>query len=105
MDWKRSPTGPRERHPGQAAGHGGRIRHGREPRRKRTDGVAKRNPGFFDRVYALVSLIPYGKVATYGQIARLLGVPRAARTVGWAMHGNPTGSECPATASSREADL
>ena len=74
---------------------GGRIRHGREPRRKRTDGVAKRNPGFFDRVYALVSLIPYGKVATYGQIARLLGAPRAARTVGWAMHGNPHGERVP----------
>ncbi|MBC8447884.1 MAG: methylated-DNA--[protein]-cysteine S-methyltransferase [Chloroflexi bacterium] len=42
--------------------------------------------GFFDRVYRLVCLIPPGKVATYGQIAALLGHPRAARTVGWALH-------------------
>jgi len=34
-------------------------------------------------------------VATYGQIARLLGVPRSARVVGWAMHGNPHGARVP----------
>ena len=39
----------------------------------------------FERVYAAVRLIPRGSVATYGQIARLLGFPRAARQVGWAM--------------------
>jgi len=44
---------------------------------------------FFSRVYALVRKIPRGKVATYGQIARALGSPRAARTVGWAMHDCP----------------
>jgi len=42
--------------------------------------------GFFEQVYRLVSLIPPGKVATYGQIAALLTHPRAARTVGWALH-------------------
>jgi len=42
--------------------------------------------GFFDKVYRLVCLVPPGKVATYGQIATLLGHPRAARTVGWALH-------------------
>lgn len=52
-------------------------------------------PGFFDRVYALVARIPRGRVATYGQIARMLGAPRAARIVGWAMHGNPHGSRLP----------
>jgi methylated-DNA-protein-cysteine methyltransferase-like protein len=51
--------------------------------------------GFFDSVYALVRRIPRGKVATYGQIARLLGAPRSARVVGWAMHGNPSGSRIP----------
>ena len=45
--------------------------------------------GFFASVYALVRRIPRGKVATYGQIARLLGAPRSARVVGWAMHGTP----------------
>jgi methylated-DNA-protein-cysteine methyltransferase-like protein len=42
---------------------------------------------FFSRIYALVRRIPRGRVATYGQIARAVGAPGAARTVGWAMHG------------------
>lgn len=52
-------------------------------------------PGFFHRVHQLVSLIPSGKVANYGQIAGLLGEPRAARTVGWALHALPSGSDVP----------
>lgn len=44
---------------------------------------------FFDQVYEVVAGIPYGRVASYGQIARLLGRPRAAREVGWAMHNCP----------------
>ncbi len=44
------------------------------------------NPSFFDRVYAVVRQIPRGKVASYGQIAALLGYPQAARTVGWALN-------------------
>ncbi len=43
-------------------------------------------PSFFDRVYAVVRQIPRGKVASYGQIAALLGHPQAARTVGWALN-------------------
>lgn len=39
----------------------------------------------FERVYTLVREIPRGKVASYGQIARWLGWPRGARTVGWAL--------------------
>ncbi len=46
-------------------------------------------------MYALVAQIPRGKVATYGQIARLLGARRSARIVGWAMHGTPHGSLVP----------
>ena len=38
----------------------------------------------FDRV---VQAIPVGKVATYGQVARQAGMPRCARTVGYAMAG------------------
>jgi len=45
--------------------------------------------GHFSRVYALVAAIPSGQVTTYGQIASLLGDPRGARTVGWALHSNP----------------
>jgi methylated-DNA-protein-cysteine methyltransferase-like protein len=50
---------------------------------------------FFKQVYALVRCIPEGRVATYGQIARLLGQPHAARTVGWAMRETPEGSDVP----------
>lgn len=60
---------------------------------KRRLGV--RPPSFFRAVYAAVRRIPAGRVATYGQVARLLGAPRAARTVGWALHGNPHGSRVP----------
>jgi methylated-DNA-protein-cysteine methyltransferase-like protein len=64
-------------------------------RRMRRVGAGREHGGFFDRVYALVTRIPRGKVATYGQIARMLGAPRAARTVGWAMHDAPHGSRVP----------
>ena len=40
---------------------------------------------FFQAVYALVRTIPRGRVATYGQVAGLLGNPRGARAVGWAL--------------------
>ena len=49
----------------------------------------------FDKVYWIVRCIPAGKVATYGQIARLLGIPRGARTVGWALHSLPDDMEVP----------
>ena len=50
---------------------------------------------FYAVVYRLVAQIPMGKVATYGQIARLLGHPSAARAVGYALHALPTGSDIP----------
>ena len=43
-------------------------------------------PSFFERVWLVVSQIPRGKVASYGQIAAILGHPQAARTVGWALN-------------------
>ena len=43
----------------------------------------------FDKIYEVVKKIPYGKVATYGQIAMLAGNPRWARVVGYALHVNP----------------
>ena len=46
---------------------------------------------FFHQVYMVVEQIPYGKVVSYGQIARMLGRPRAAREVGWAMRHCPDG--------------
>ena len=45
--------------------------------------------GFFARAYDVVRQIPEGRVATYGQVARLVGEPRKARFVGFAMHSSP----------------
>lgn len=45
---------------------------------------------FYDEVYSVVIHIPKGKVATYGQIARILGSPKASRAVGYALHFNPS---------------
>jgi methylated-DNA-protein-cysteine methyltransferase-like protein len=52
-------------------------------------------PNFYTAVYRLVAQIPLGQVTTYGQIARWLGHPSAARAVGYALHALPTGSEIP----------
>lgn len=41
--------------------------------------------GFYEAVYALVELVPRGRVCTYGRIAAMLGSPRAARAVGYAL--------------------
>ena len=41
---------------------------------------------FFERVYNVVRLIPYGRVTSYGAIAKFLGAARSARMVGWAMN-------------------
>ena len=43
----------------------------------------------FVKIYDIVSQIPVGKVATYGQIAALAGMPKGARVVGWAMRAVP----------------
>jgi methylated-DNA-protein-cysteine methyltransferase-like protein len=45
--------------------------------------------GFFSRAYDVVRQIPKGRVATYGQVARVMGEPRKARFVGFAMHASP----------------
>lgn len=50
---------------------------------------------FFEEVYKIVRTIPKGKVMTYGQIAKLLGRPRSARIVGWALHSNPDSTNIP----------
>lgn len=50
---------------------------------------------FFESVYSIVRKIPKGKVATYGQIAALLGQPRKSKIVGWALHKNPYFGEVP----------
>ena len=49
----------------------------------------------YQRIYAVVRRIPRGRVASYGQVAELAGVPRHARQVGYARHHLPSESEVP----------
>ena len=51
--------------------------------------------GTHARIYKAVSRIPKGRVATYGQIARLAGLRGQARLVGYAMHALPAGTRVP----------
>lgn len=44
------------------------------------------NDSFFERVYEVTRLIPYGRVTNYGAIARCIGSPQSARMVGWALN-------------------
>jgi methylated-DNA-protein-cysteine methyltransferase-like protein len=55
----------------------------RTPSRRRPD--TPRAPKFARAVYAVVREVPRGKVVTYGQVAAILGHPRAARAVGTAL--------------------
>ena len=43
---------------------------------------------FFDKVYQVAKLIPFGRVTSYGAIATYLGAARSARMVGYAMNGS-----------------
>lgn len=49
----------------------------------------------FEKIYEVVRKIPYGRVATYGQVAMLAGNPRWARVVGYALHNNPDPQSIP----------
>jgi len=49
----------------------------------------------YARIYAVVQRIPRGRVASYGQIAELAGIPRHARQVGYALHHLPDDSGVP----------
>ncbi len=46
----------------------------------------KYDANFFERVYDLTRRIPFGKVTTYGAIARYIGSPQSSRMVGWALN-------------------
>jgi methylated-DNA-protein-cysteine methyltransferase-like protein len=48
---------------------------------------------FFDRVYEVTMLIPYGRITSYGAIARYLGSAMSARMVGWALNVSHTRPE------------
>ncbi|SFW59686.1 MGMT family protein [Cellulophaga fucicola] len=58
--------------------------------------MAADNQNFFERVYAVAEQIPFGKVTSYGAIAKYLGAARSARMVGWAMNASHLKDEIPA---------
>ncbi len=49
----------------------------------------------YARIYAAVSRVPRGRVATYGQVAGVAGLPGQARMVGYALSALPEGSRVP----------
>ena len=51
---------------------------------------------FFEQVYAIVRLIPYGRVTSYGAIAKALGSAQSSRMVGWAMNASHGTNDIPA---------
>ncbi len=51
--------------------------------------------GLRARIYEVVSQVPLGRVASYGQIAQIVGAGCDARMVGYAMHSVPAGSGVP----------
>lgn len=61
--------------------------YGSQIRGRGVVGVAE--DGFFEQCYEVVRQVPAGRVTTYGQVAALLGNPRRARFVGFAMHASP----------------
>ena len=65
-----------------------RLRVGREAPPPRTGSS-------YPRIYAVVTRIPRGRVATYGQVAAVAGMPHAPRVAGYALHALPESSPVP----------
>lgn len=61
---------------------------------KRTEKPKSVSP-LYRKIWNTVQRVPYGRVATYGQIAALAGHPRHARLVGYALHRLPEKSKVP----------
>jgi len=53
----------------------------------------KTNSDFFSMVFDVTKCIPYGRITSYGAIARYLGSGRSARMVGWALNSSHTNRE------------
>lgn len=51
--------------------------------------MVKKQDSNYTVIYGIIKKIPEGRVATYGQIARLAGLPGHARLVGYALHSSP----------------
>ena len=54
------------------------------------------NENFFEKVYDIVRQVPYGRVTSYGAIAKAIGAARSARMVGWAMNACHEREDIPA---------
>lgn len=52
--------------------------------------------GFFEKVYQVARQIPFGRVTSYGAIAKFLGTPKSARMVGWALNASKNDDSVPA---------
>ena len=51
---------------------------------------------FYKKVYGVVRKVPFGRVTTYGAIARFIGSPSSSRVVGWALNSSHNDSSIPA---------
>jgi methylated-DNA-protein-cysteine methyltransferase-like protein len=58
--------------------------------------MESKSDNFFERVYEVTRQIPFGKVTSYGAIAKHLGAARSARMVGWAMNAAHNKEDVPA---------
>lgn len=58
--------------------------------------MKKEEQNFFQKVYGVTRLIPYGRVTSYGAIANYLGAARSARMVGWALNSSDLTEDVPA---------
>jgi methylated-DNA-protein-cysteine methyltransferase-like protein len=69
----------------------------RAPKKPPANGRAARPPAesSYDRIYRIIQRIPRGRVASYGEVARLAGLGGAARQVGYALHALPEASPVP----------
>ena len=61
--------------------------------KKASSKPTKSRSELYRKIYAAVKKIPRGKVASYGQVARLAGFPRHARVVGYALHALKSGND------------
>lgn len=53
------------------------------------------SPNLYQQIYNMVSAIPFGKVASYSQVARAVGMPRGAQVTGWALGALPENTGVP----------
>jgi len=58
--------------------------------------MLQNNNSFFERVYDIVRLVPYGRVTTYGAIAHFIGSAQSSRMVGWALNSSHNIIDVPA---------